>query len=297
MNPGDGDAVVRVERRRHDRSDFLSTSLLLDLTTITVDPAYVEASARRVARGEQSAQLRNGYGAAALLTVIGLLAAVAFSHTRSAAPQAARVRAGLVARVERLTKQTDAGDRVLERLRAQLAGDRDLALTASAADRELAESVRSLELAAGAAPVTGDGITVRIADAPAGSAAAARVQDRDLQRAVNIAWSAGAEAVAVNGQRIGPLTAIRQAGESILVDYRPVASPYDVRAIGDPATLEAAFTLSSSSAALRAIAGSLDFGFEVKRSGNLSLAGTGTTRTEIARPLGTPEIQERSPAP
>lgn len=298
MIPTGGDRVPRVERRRHDRADILSTSLLLDITTITVDPAYVEVSARRAARGGPLPESGRGYLVAMSLAVIGLLGVAAFWHTRTAAPQAARVRSGLIARVGDLTKQTDAAGRALERLREQVAADRDRALAASGADRELAASVRLLELAVGTAPVTGRGVTVRIADASAASeGTAVRVQDRDVQRAVNIAWSAGAEAVAVNGQRIGPLTAIRQAGDSILVDYRPVTSPYDIRAIGDPATLESAFTVSSASTRLRSIARSLGFGFDVRRSNRLELAGTSATRTAIARPLGTPTLDERSPAP
>jgi uncharacterized protein YlxW (UPF0749 family) len=207
------------------------------------------------------------------------------------------VRTGLVARVQQLTDRTDADGRDLERLRQDVAADRDRALAVSEADRQLAASLRSLEIAAAARPVAGAGVVLRITDAPASSAAASRVQDRDLQRAANIAWSAGAEAVAVNGQRIGPLTAIRQAGDSILVDYRPVSSPYVVRAIGDPAELERAFTTSASSAALRAIARSLNFGFDVERSSKLELGGTATTRVVVAAPVGGKTTNEGPTAP
>ena len=61
-----------------------------------------------------------------------------------------------------------------------------------------------------------------------------RVQDGDLQLVVNALWAAGAEAVSINGQRLGPTTAIRFAGEAVLVDFRPVTSPYEISAIGDP---------------------------------------------------------------
>ncbi|MEP7054789.1 MAG: DUF881 domain-containing protein [Actinomycetota bacterium] len=286
-----------VERRRHDRSDVLSTSLLMELTTITVDPAYVEAAARRAARGESPPDFRTSSGAAVMLVLLGLLAAVAFSHTRKAAPATARVRRGLVARIQHLTKQTDAAGTDLEELRQQVADDRDRALAASAADRQLAQSLRSLETAAAATAVSGPGVVLRLSDAPPAADTATRVQDRDLQRAVNIAWSAGAEAVAVNGQRLGPLTAIRQAGDSILVDYRPVASPYVVRAIGDQGALELAFTVGDASSTLRAVARSLDFGYAVERGNNLQLAGTSTTRVVVATPAGPRSAVEGSLAP
>jgi uncharacterized protein YlxW (UPF0749 family) len=61
-----------------------------------------------------------------------------------------------------------------------------------------------------------------------------RVSDRDLQTVVNEVWAAGAEAVAVNGQRLTALSAIRSAGKAVLVDFRPISPPYEVAAIGPP---------------------------------------------------------------
>lgn len=65
--------------------------------------------------------------------------------------------------------------------------------------------------------------------------------DRDLQEAVNGLWAAGAEAVAVNGLRLSTLTAIRSAGEAVLVDFRPISPPYVVEAIGAPDELRRRF--------------------------------------------------------
>ena len=68
-------------------------------------------------------------------------------------------------------------------------------------------------------PVTGPGMVVRLDDAPTGDGDGAdvdprtdddadgRVTDRDLQTVVNEVWAAGAEAVAVNGQRLTALSA------------------------------------------------------------------------------------------
>ena len=55
-----------------------------------------------------------------------------------------------------------------------------------------------------------------------------RVLDRDLQEIANALWQAGAEAIAINGQRLTSTSTIRAAGEAILVDFRPVAGPYEV---------------------------------------------------------------------
>jgi uncharacterized protein YlxW (UPF0749 family) len=49
---------------------------------------------------------------------------------------------------------------------------------------------------------------------------------------------AGAEAIAVNGKRVGGTTAFSVREGAVTVDGQTVAQPYDVVAIGDPATLE-----------------------------------------------------------
>ena len=73
------------------------------------------------------------------------------------------------------------------------------------------------------------------------AAAQGRVLDRDLQIVVNGLWAAGAEAISINGQRLTALSAIRSAGEAILVDFRPLSPPYVVSAVGEPTRCRPAF--------------------------------------------------------
>jgi uncharacterized protein YlxW (UPF0749 family) len=68
-----------------------------------------------------------------------------------------------------------------------------------------------------------------------------RVRDRDMQRVVNGLWASGAEAVSINGQRLTALSAIRAAGDAILVDNKPLAPPYTVFAVGDGQRLSTRF--------------------------------------------------------
>jgi uncharacterized protein YlxW (UPF0749 family) len=98
--------------------------------------------------------------------------------------------------------------------------------------------VAELEAAAGLVALTGPGVRITFADAaaqcPTGRQEDCRIQDVDLQLAVNLLFDSGAEAVAVNGERVIATTAIRNAGGAVLVNYRVLASPYVVEAIGDP---------------------------------------------------------------
>lgn len=120
------------------------------------------------------------------------------------------------------------------------------------------EQTRALQLAVatGAVAVTGPGLRVTLADAAdAGSGRndEGRVQDSDLQAVVDALWAAGAEAIAVNGHRLGATSAIRSAGQAVLVDLEPVASPYTVEAIGEPGWLETGLEDSEAGALLVAL--------------------------------------------
>ena len=87
--------------------------------------------------------------------------------------------------------------------------------------------------------------------------------DRDLQSLVNALWAAGAEAIAIDDQRLTTQSAIRQAGSSILVNFEPVPRPYTITAIGDPVAMATSFGASEAAARMRTYAQvyGLHFGF------------------------------------
>lgn len=63
------------------------------------------------------------------------------------------------------------------------------------------------------------------------------IHDTDIAEVVNELRASGAEAIAVNGQRIVATSAIRCVGPVIQVNGVPTSPPYVVDAIGDPNTL------------------------------------------------------------
>jgi uncharacterized protein YlxW (UPF0749 family) len=111
------------------------------------------------------------------------------------------------------------------------------------------------------------------------------VLDRDVQSIVNALWAGGAEAVAVNGERLTTQSAIRQAGDAILVNFVPLASPYVVTAIGDPVTLETSFGSSGAAARMRTLAQVYGLQFGYARAGELTLAAAPTVRLRYAQAL------------
>lgn len=66
------------------------------------------------------------------------------------------------------------------------------------------------------------------------------VHDGDLRRIVNELKNAGAEAISINGQRIVSTTAITCIGNVIKINDEKVSSPFIIKAIGFPESLESA---------------------------------------------------------
>jgi uncharacterized protein YlxW (UPF0749 family) len=223
--------------------------LLRDLVEGSLDEGYARAAARRAA-GEPPG--RGGLWVLAVgLLAVGLLLATAFAQTRARAGSAAQARDELVQEVQRREAQNERQQRQLDRERASVQRAQRAALALTGAGAALTRRLDDLEASTGAGEVTGPGMVVRVEDAgePAGADVDPRTQeddegrvtDRDLQTIVNEVWAAGAEAVAVNGQRLTALSAIRAAGDAVLVDFRPLTPPYVVSAIGDPDTLRSTF--------------------------------------------------------
>jgi len=63
------------------------------------------------------------------------------------------------------------------------------------------------------------------------------IHDLALQRVLNELSAGGAEALAINDQRIVATTSVRCVGPAIQVNGVPLAPPYVIRAIGDPQNL------------------------------------------------------------
>lgn len=284
-----------------------SMSLLVDMMANTLDESYADAARRRT--GQQAAQAGGSSGAsqpprllrrgtaAVLLVALGLVTGTAAAQVRRRAAAGSTVRAELIADVHRRTSASDDLAAQAARLRRDVAAQQDAALRSSGTGVAVARQLAALQLAVGVDAVTGPGVVVTLNDAPGADAAQSerggqvgqgRVLDRDLQDAVNGLWSAGAEAIAINGLRLSALTAIRSAGEAILVDYRPVSPPYVVRALGDPGRLEAGFADSAPGRRLATYTSLYGLQLEVSRSANQTLPGAGIPTLRLAVPAQAP---------
>ncbi len=292
----------------------LGASLLDQVLAETLDPAYAQAARAREARaaGEEAPRPRRRRGqvaVAAVMAVAGVLAAVTYDQAAAGAQGREEVRMALVAEIEGESATTDRLAADLETLRGQVTAARDDALAATAVGQRALDRLAGAELAAAVVPVSGPGLLVTLADAgpdadadPVGGTAEAdprgQVRDGDLQLVVNALWASGAEAVSINGQRLGPTTAIRFAGEAVLVDFRPVTNPYLVSAVGDPGTLRGRFLASPEVNALAVISDTYGLRFEFAQEDELSLPAGSLPELRSAVPVSAvPPAPAAEPAP
>ncbi len=121
--------------------------------------------------------------------------------------------------------------------------------TAAAQRKSTAETLtrelETLRIASGLVPLVGPGIAVSVDDGKSSIAGQAPpvVQYVDLVSIVNELWAAGAEAVAVSGNRVTATTGLSQVGGTLIADQRRLSPPYEVTAIGDPETLGGALRI------------------------------------------------------
>ncbi len=286
--------------RRPDASMSLLTNLLFN----PVDPGYAETAARRRAIHQNAGDTPSrrprlpGIWLAVCLAALGILLATAAAQVRDRAPSVARTNQALLEEINSRTAATAELENEVTALQADVDRARINGLRLTTIGREAADSLDDVERAAGVTPVEGPGIRVTVDDAevdesaPTGSTADAtdlgRVLDRDLQLVVNGLWAAGAEAVAVNGQRLSALSAIRGAGDAILVDFRPLSPPYSVLALGDPAALRTGFLDGSAGQTLRLYRETYKIRYEVEDEADISLAGVSSTTLRYAQQRSAP---------
>ncbi|WP_157869177.1 DUF881 domain-containing protein, partial [Streptomyces atriruber] len=111
-----------------------------------------------------------------------------------------------------------------------------------------------------------------------------RVRDRDMQRVVNGLWQSGAEAISINDQRLTALSAIRAAGDAILVDNRPLVPPYTVLAVGDGKRLSTRFQNSRDGQYLHALQENFGIRTSISVSDELRLPAAPSVTVRTAEP-------------
>jgi uncharacterized protein YlxW (UPF0749 family) len=282
------------------RAADASMTLLKEVMERPLDPGY-QAAADARADLPPTRRRRRAPLTVALSLVAGLVLVTGVVQLRAPRSDTA---AGLREQVTARSEEVAAREQAILALTDEVAVLRDARL--SGADDDLVEQVLALEAVTGARAVTGPGAVYTLDNSlafknpPPGDdrtpdeIAQGQVLDVDLQQVTNGLWAAGAEAISVNGHRLTATSAIRSAGEAILVDLRPLAPPYEVQAIGDPARMQTAFATSAAGRYLSSLEQNHGIQVTVQGADDLTVPAAGRLGLRYATPAG---AQEQDAAP
>jgi uncharacterized protein YlxW (UPF0749 family) len=261
-----------------------SMTLLNELQRRPLDPGYAEAAARRSAQGGSARAGVSWVLVVAVAAALGVGVAAAAVALRQPTADDRQARQLLESQVRQRKDEVQQLSASNAQLAAQVSQLQQAALTAQ--NPALRATTERWSIAAGVAPVTGPGLRIVLADAQASAADPEnldlRVQDVDLQVLVNGLWAAGAEAISINGQRIGGTTAIRSAGSAVLVDLVPLVGPYTVEALGNPPDLQTKLALSSAGQHIATLRATYGIGVSISSQPKLSMPGSGGTTLQSA---------------
>lgn len=154
------------------------------------------------------------------------------------------------------------------------------------ADEALARELAKIKRFSGLSPVTGPGVEVIVQSRQEAGLSAVDVPviaDDQLLKIVNELYSAGSEAISINGQRITAVSGIRLAGNHINVNGTPLSPPYRILAIGDAAVLKNRLELKGGLVDYLSESGIL---VETQEKEEVTLpAYTGVLNFEFAKPV------------
>jgi uncharacterized protein YlxW (UPF0749 family) len=113
------------------------------------------------------------------------------------------------------------------------------------------------------------------------------VHQQDIQAVLNALWSAGAEAVQMQDQRIIATSAPRCVGNTLLLNGRTYSPPYVVTAIGDAGAMQAALSAAPLVTLYKQYVLRFGLGYTEEPKNDVDVVGfTQPVRMRFAKPAG-----------
>lgn len=218
----------------------VTTPLLTRITEQSMDEDYRQVAARKAATWPGPVgPSRPRWIAAAVIAAFGVLVTTAAVQTSANADITDASRETLIQRITTERSAVEDQQQEIADLQDETIGLQDK-LDTLIEDQAAAESQqRRVEVDTGYVAVRGEGVRITVRDPPDPADTNELVRDEDLAWLVDGLWRAGAEAIAINDQRLNALGAIRNVGPAVKVNSQFVNPPYVVQAVGDTRTLQA----------------------------------------------------------
>lgn len=202
-----------------------------------------------------------------MLIIIGMLFGTAIGLTRTLEPIQETTRKQLQDRITLVQTELSESQNILEDRNFDLAQLRNDATNQSNRIRNLINSVNQLNSLSGYEAVRGDAVRVSIQASVKPSLTdgvdLGIVLDSDVARVVNGLFSNGAVAISVNNYRITSTSAIRSAGQAVLVGYQALTPPYEITAIGNVSEMIAEMKTGVTGEDIREISANYGVRFKV----------------------------------
>lgn len=182
---------------------------------------------------------------------LGALTAVQVRGQQQLSQKGLSMRGGLASRAEKLVNMYSNAQSQIRDLQTELYDARvkiNLYEEGKLYWGRVRDDLRNYKMALGLLKARGPGVRLVLDDSEAEGAGDSPsnpflVHDYDILAVVNELRAAGAEAIAVSGQRITPFSAIRCEGPVIQINGIAIGSPYEIEAISDPKVLASALEL------------------------------------------------------
>jgi uncharacterized protein YlxW (UPF0749 family) len=191
--------------------------------------------------------------------------------------------------VDRLTGQRDALTTAIDTHHGGTPGT-DAALAA------ITQRSDALAVDAGVAPLRGPGVVVTLNDAQRDAEGRFPrdatpddlvVHQQDIEAVLNALWSAGAEGIQVQDQRIIGTSAPRCVGNTLLLNGRTYSPPYVVTAVGDAGRMQAALAAAPLVTLYKQYVVRFGLGYREEPRNDVELVGyTAPVRMQFAKPTG-----------
>jgi uncharacterized protein YlxW (UPF0749 family) len=178
--------------------------------------------------------------------LFGLLVSLQWRTQQERSELTVRYNAPLLDAATTLQKEQDQLKADLAQLRADLDEIQRGAATQSTASRDLQAQIEELRAAAGLTERAGDGVVITLDDARSPSVSQANVDksichNTDLTDIINTAWRGGAQAIAINDERIVGSSSVYCVGSTIMVNGTLMSPAFSVVVIGQQDRLLTAF--------------------------------------------------------
>lgn len=251
-------------------AERVSIPLLTLITQQSLDEDYRHVAERRAIQGGGSTRRRTLGTATVVLTAFGLLVTVAAVQNSQQAGVQTASRASLIANIEERRGDVAALEERRFDLQELNVSLQDNFEDVTASTQSALARVERLGVVTGFQAVLGPGVRITVGDGPD-----AAVRAADLRALVDGLWNAGAEAIAINDQRLTARSAISNSGVTVRIvgNNRSLSPPYVVEAIGNRGTLQADLMETSSGLLFRDTAAHFGFPVSMDNVDRVSLQG------------------------